>query len=174
MRRTDIFLVSGTAFVGLLFGMFLYFTNFDLFDSGGSNTVASQDAYDSLSVVGEVYGGCALTEACPSFQLLADGSYRYRYTPGFGQDQILREGNLPRALMREIVAGAAIKRLEVQAKTIEPALCNSYTDGLDVRYTVTLNAQEYVLDSCGTAVNAEQDPWVTLAKIWNYFETGEF
>ena len=55
---------------------------------------------------------------------------------------------------------------------IEPAICNSYTDGIDVVYEITLDGKEYTLDSCGTAVEASSRLWEVLSSIWTYFERG--
>ncbi len=156
-----------TFVVGFMAGGYLYLTNF----APLANELTAPDLEDisELSIVSEVYGGCR--DACPSFQVVKDGSYRYLFTPAAGQEQIIREGTLPFQLRRELNVEITPAVLKVQSRPIQPSICNSYTDGIDIKYEITLDGVEYVIDSCGTAVDGESDLWQTLSDVWNYYET---
>lgn len=168
MKRQDIITLLFTFVVGFFFGMYLYTTGF--MQDYDAPDVQSQQAVNDFALTAEVYGGCR--DTCPSFQILADGTYRYMFTPTAGAEQIIRDGSLPRALRRDISEAFTAKALTTQAVKTQPAVCNSFTDGIDVRYRVTLAGNEYLLDTCGTAVDTNSAIWNTLVKTWNYFETG--
>ncbi len=149
--------------------MYVYFAGY-----APAMTTISEKAADrsnSLVIVGEAYGGCSMTNFCPSFQVAADGTYRYFYLPQGADEQVLREGELPSVLQKELRRVVTAAELQVASLPIEPALCESYRDGIDVKYRVTLGGSEYTIDSCGTDVNGEGAMWVTLSQIWRYFET---
>ena len=153
--------------MGIIAGFYLYVVGFTpLFYS---DVVSEESDLAAFTIVGEAYGGCR--SSCPTFRVTNDGTYRYFFTPGVGQAQVLRDGRLPFALQRELRQAVTEERLIAQSSKIQPSTCSSYTDGIDVRYTVTLDGRSYLLDSCGTAVIPDQYPWAALAKIWNYFET---
>lgn len=168
MRGQDIISVLITFTAGVLAGGFLYLT-------GGAATEDSKIAVpvaeklSEFTIVGDVYGGCR--DACPSFQVLNDGSYRYYRTPAAGAEKVLRQGTIPINLQRELKAVVTVPILEKQSKKIEPAVCNSFADGIDVKYKITLDNIDYVVDSCGTTVDDKGQLWTTLGSIWDYFET---
>ena len=168
MKRQEVFSVFITFLVGFFVGGYLYLTNVAGFIA--TLTTPSVGQVSEFIVIGEVYGGCR--SACPSFRVADEGSYRYLYTPSAGADQVVRQGTLPRPLVRDLRSVLTERALERESRTIEPAFCNSYTDGIDVFYRVTLNSSTYTLDSCGTTVNADGQLWTTLGRIWTHFETG--
>ena len=61
----------------------------------------------------------------------------------------------------------------MQSTTIEPAFCESFVDGIDVVYKITLDGVLYELDSCGTDVVADSVLWQTVGEIWTYFERSQ-
>ncbi len=154
---------------GFIFGMYLYTTGF--MKEYGAPAVQSQNELNSFVLVAEVYGGCRNT--CPSYQVVSDGSYRYLFTPTAGEEQIIRDGTLPRSLRRQIADVFNPVTLQTQSVETQPAVCNSFTDGIDVQYRITLAGEDYILDTCGTAVDTDSALWRTLLSIWSYFETGE-
>ena len=168
MKRQEVFSVFITFLVGFFVGGYFYVTNAASYVA--KFTTPSVEQVSDFAVVGEVYGGCR--SACPSFRVMNDGSYRYLYTPSAGADQVIREGILPSSLIRELHRALTEEGLKRESRAIEPAFCNSFTDGIDVFYRVTLNSSTYTLDSCGTEVDADGRLWTTLGKIWTYFETG--
>lgn len=166
MKRQDIISIFITFAVGIFAGAYLYLTDFASVVS--KVTVPDVEEAFEFSIVGDVYGGCR--EACPSFQVVNDGAYRYIYTPEAGQAQILRQGTLPTQLQRQLRTTLTKEELLKQSKTLTPALCNSYTDGIDVKYEVTIDGEVYIIDSCGTAVDGESQLWTTLGSVWDYYE----
>jgi hypothetical protein len=166
MKKEDFVSIMITFVVGFFIGGYLYTTN-------TARWVAEVETPDieelsEFTIVGDVYGGCR--SACPSFQLLGDGSYRYLFTPAAGADQVLRQGALPIQMRRNLRKVLTDEALLVQSKSIEPLICNSYTDGIDVKYEITIDSKDYVIDSCGTNVQSESALWVTLGEVWDYFE----
>lgn len=167
MKKQDKLSILITFVMGIIAGVYLYIVGFTplFYDDG----VSDEKELAAFTIVGEAYGGCRNT--CPTFRVTNDGSYRYFFTPGVGQSQVLRDGRLPFAIQRELRQALTEDGLSAQSTKTQPATCSSYTDGIDVRYTVTLDGRSYLLDSCGTAVIPNEYPWAALAKIWNYFET---
>lgn len=153
---------------GVFVGVYAFFVGYSPAASTVENSVG--ELVDNVTIVGEAYGGCDRVNVCPTFRVAADGSYRYFYTPGPGAAEVLREGQLPVILRRNLYSLLEPSILAPASQPTEPALCASYTDGIDVRYTVTRNGERYVLDSCGTAVDGESDLWQTLSRIWTRLE----
>ena len=172
LHRNDRISIIITFVIGFVFGIYLYFAGFmPAFDS--PDDVPTVAELPTFTLEGESYGGCDRTRACPSFIIRDDGSYRFLYTPGVGTPQVVREGDLPRELRTDINVAFTDVALLAQSRKIEPALCNSYVDKIDVRYEVMIGETVYKLDSCGTDIEVDSQLWQTLVKIWNYFETGE-
>ena len=170
MNGKEIISILLTLIVGFCFGIFLYFTGFiGIFEKPN---VQTQTAANSFTIISEVYGSCL--SSCPSFQIASDGSYRYLFTPAAGEEQIIRDGSLARSLRRDISQFVTAAALDAQSQKIQPSVCNSYTDGIDVKYRVTISSDLYVLDTCGTDIDINSNLWKTLVKIWSYFETGRF
>ncbi len=169
MSGQEIISIVVTLIVGFIFGIYIYLSGF--LPALGAPDVQTQEVVNSFSIVSEVYGGCR--SDCPSFQISADGSYRYLFTPGFGQEQVIRDGTIPRSLRRDLEKAVTEDTLQAQSFEIEPSICNSYTDGIDVLYRVTYNGEEYEIDTCGTDIDTSSRLWDALVKTWNYFETGE-
>jgi hypothetical protein len=167
MKRQDLISILITFAVGMAAGMYYYLAEVATIVTDFS-TPTQEIIESSLTIVGEVYGGCR--ETCPSFRLQGDGSYRYLFTPAVGQDQIIREGEIPSGLKVRIGSALEASALSAQSEEIQPAVCNSYSDGIDVRYEVESGSNRFVLDSCGTAVDAESELWKSLQAIWEYFE----
>ena len=168
MKKQDALSIIITFLVGVVAGVYMYLGN----AAGWLAELATPDATEvatAFVIVGDVYGGCRT--ACPSFQVSHDGSYRYLYTPAAGAEQVLREGTLPRQLQRQLTDSLTPAALAAQSQAIQPAVCNSYTDGIDVVYDISYAGEQYTLDSCGTAVVAESVLWVTLGDIWTHFES---
>lgn len=170
MNKQEIISIAFTAFVGLVFGIYVYFAGW--LHQFGAPDVQTQAEVNSFTLVSEAYGGCR--DACPSFRIASDGSYRYLFTPAIGEEQIVRDGSIPRRLKRDLLNVMNERTLEEQSFPIEPSFCNSYTDGIDVLYRITYSDEEYDIDTCGTAVDTNSRLWNTLVKTWNYFETGDY
>ena len=148
--------------MGVVAGVYIYFTGFTAIVY--NLTVSDEERSERFVVVAESYGGCRAK--CPSFQVQADGAYRYLFTPEVGQPEALREGEISGGLRRDLRRSLTIRTLEEQSQEVTPESCESYTDGIDVRYEITLDGNEYEIDSCGTNVDWNSSLWVTLNELW--------
>lgn len=166
MKKQDLLSILITFSMGFFVGGYLYVTQFAVILS--KVEVPTESNFTEFSVVGEIYGGCK--KSCPSFQILNNGSYRYMYSLTTGADPVLRQGNLPILLKRNLSKALLESELKAQSKKINPSSCNSYSDGFDARYTITVDNKEYKLDSCGTAVTGNGAIWTALNEIWSYFQ----
>lgn len=168
MKKSDLVNILFTFIVGLVAGVYLFFMGF------APTTAVIEDTVEeigvSLTITGEAYGGCDMVGTCPSFNIADNGQYRYAYTPRGATAQVLREGTLPLAMQNDLERYAITPALERFSEPIEPIMCESYRDGIDVRYSIVLEDEVYVLDSCGTNVNADTMLWQTLAQLWSYFD----
>ncbi|MCA9356574.1 hypothetical protein H6784_00320 [Candidatus Nomurabacteria bacterium] len=167
MKKADFLSVLITFVVGALAGAYLYTTQFA--PTATISALPTKEKLSEFSITSEVYGGCR--DACPTFHVENDGSYRYFYNPIQGEAPVSRKGSLPAKLQKELRNTLTPDLLKVQSKTKQPVVCNSYTDGIDVSYVVVVDGQEFKLNSCGTAVDAEGKLWKTLGSVWDYFET---
>jgi hypothetical protein len=167
MKKEDVLNILITFVVGFLAGGYLYFAHFSKIVNPDSVDTAESAA--EFTIIGEAYGSC--NSACPSFQVVQDGSYRYQFVPEIGQERTIKSGTLPLDIQREVKRAFAEDELVAQSQPVTPPDCNSRNGGIDVRYKITLDGAEYTLDSCGTAVDGEGELWNGLAKIWSYFQT---
>jgi len=158
-----------TFLMGLAIGVYVYFAGYA--PVATEVVEVTQEFTESLEVVGEAYGACTSSGLCPSFQVADDGDYRYFYRPAGSDELILREGSLSRAMQADLRRSVSVNELQVASRPTNPVFCNSYENGIDVRYRVTVGETDYNLDSCGTDVNPDGALWVSLSNIWNYFET---
>lgn len=171
MKRQDVLSVLITFTAGFIGGAFLYLVHFAELVAPLSN-VPSQSATEKFEIISEAYGGCR--DACPAFQLSADGSYRLEYYEGEFRTRSFKEGTIPRELLKDVQNALKDEdALFEQSEEYEPRECNSYSDGIDLKYQITLQGDEYIIDSCGTRVDGDGAIWNSLAKIWEYFKTVE-
>ena len=167
MKRQDILSILITFVVGFFAGGYLYVAHFaKVFNP---DPVATEEVLDDFSVIGEAYGGCR--DRCPSFQLLSDGSYRYQRLPEIGTEKIITPGTLPLDIQRDLKNSLNEDVLREQSQVIEPSACASFSDGIDLRYRITFEGEDYIVDSCGTTLDAKGELATGLAKIWNYLQT---
>lgn len=168
MQREDIVSILITFIVGFLGGGYLYVGHFTKLY--GPDAVATQEEVaEEFSVTGEAYGSC--NDVCPAFQLLKDGSYRYRYTAQMGQPAVVKSGTLPLDLQRTVKRALDVDALETESQTVDAVVCNSSSNAIDIRYRIVYKGTEYEIDSCGTAVNDTGELWSSLNQIWGYLQT---
>jgi hypothetical protein len=157
--------------VGILSGFYLYVTAFaPQFDEYVGQT---EEVYKDFVLEGSQYGGDRMGGTAPSFQVLENGSYRYLPYVAEGEVVEAQEGVLPRALFNEVKQTLTADALEISSQIVTRGDCFSYVDGRDFNYNVTLDAVEYTLDTCTTALSTGSIMNTTLDKLWNYFETLE-
>lgn len=174
MKRQDLLTILITFAMGMFFGFYIYIAGFTATTERVSTALESVS--DSLVITGEAYGGCDRTGTCPTFNIAADGTYRHFYTPLGSNEQVVREGSLPLRLQQQLDQYVVRAALLEQSRAVQPVFCESFVDGIDVRYRVTLNGEDFELSSCGSDVVAESPLWQALSNIWTYFErtsTGE-
>lgn len=155
-----------TFFVGVTAGAYIFLVGFA--STVATLEVPDQEKIEELVIESDVYGGCR--EACPSFQVLGDGSYRYLYSVSYDEPQVIQSGSIPFSLRRELLKNLTTQALTTQSQSITPAICSSYSDGIDVRYTITRDGSKYILDTCGTRVDTNSPLWISVKKIWDYLE----
>jgi len=166
MKKQDLLSILVTFFVGVFAGAYLFLVGFA--PTMATLDVPSLEQVESFVIESDVYGGCR--DACPSFQVLGDGSYRYLYSVSYDEPQVIQSGTIPSAMRRDLRRNLTPEALQAQSQSITPAVCSSFSDGIDVRYTVTLDGEEYVLDTCGTRVDTNSPLWLSIKKIWDYLE----
>jgi len=155
-----------TFFVGVVAGSYLYLVGYA--PTVATLEVPSREKIETMVIESDVYGGCR--DACPSFQVLGDGSYRYLYSVALDEPQVIKSGDIPYAMRRDLQRKLTPQALVTQSLPTTPAQCNSFSDGIDVRYTITRDGEKYVLDTCGTQVDTDSPLWLSIKKIWDYLE----
>jgi hypothetical protein len=168
MKQQDVLSILFTFVIGFLAGGYLYVAHFSKVVA--PDDVPTQAQADTFVIESESYGGCDKA-GCPSFQVLGDGSYRYQFAETVGAEKTIKSGTLPLEVQQVVKQVLETQQLVAQSQPIKPTDCNSYSDGIDVRYNITIDGAQYKLDSCGTAVDGESDMWSGLAQIWKYFQT---
>jgi len=168
MKRQDLLTILITFAMGLCFGFYVYLVGYA--PTSDRVSTAIENDTDSLVITGEAYGGCLRVGNCPTFNIADDGSYRYFYTPLGSDEQVLREGVLPLTLQQQLDRNVVRTALEAQSRQIQPVFCESFVDGIDVNYDISLDGDDYTLNSCGTDVVADSPMWQALSNIWTYFE----
>jgi hypothetical protein len=168
MKKQDWLNILFTFIVGVFVGFYVYVTGFAPTVEKIETTV--EEIGETLIVTGEAYGGCDRVQTCPSFNIADDGTYRYSYTPRGATTPVLREGALPLSIQRNLKKYATKDTLEQFSKPVDPVMCESYVDGIDVRYVIELEGELYTLDSCGTNVDVDSKLWQTLSGLWSYFD----
>jgi hypothetical protein len=169
MKKQDLLSILLTFFLGVVCGAYLYLVGYA--PAVATLQVPTQATVDSLIIEAEACGGCRNT--CPSFQVLADGSYRYLYSMAPDEPQEVRSGKIPFSVRRDLQKNLTAEALVMQSQSIAPQECASFTDGIDVRYTVTREGETYVLDSCGTQVDTTSPLWLSVRQIWSQLENDQ-
>lgn len=168
MKKADYISVLVTLIVGLFSGFYLYTT---VFAPAAMQVIEpDQDRILQFSVTGEFYGGC--DDACPSFHLLGDASFRYFYTPEGGGKQEVFEGKISKTLQRKIDNVFTIPELERQSQFKKGDDCASYSGESDISYDIFFEDNEYIVDSCSTAADGDSKLWSALNEIWSDITTG--
>ena len=154
MKRQDIISSIVTFVVGAVVGSYLYLYGFapqfkTLIDSAGSS--------GQLVIVGEAYGGCSRGSICTSFQVANDGSFRTFPTVAIGAERKVKTGQVSADLYKELRTALSKDALIALSKPVAGSNCSSYGDGVDYRLRVTAGDEQFVLDTCTTALANERD-----------------
>lgn len=154
-----------TFLVGCFSGAYLYVTVFapqyvsDGFEDPSEITFKLQ---------GQAYGGCFRGGSCPMIELESNRSYVYLQPASSLVEELRVAGKMSREDFSELVdllSETNFSRLSQESNRS----CDSYVDGIDYRYNVTIDGESFELDTCGTTFynsNLER----TLRALWSDFK----
>ena len=91
VKKDDVVSILITLVVGLFLGSYLYVGFFA--PRFSVTETSSVQTLDSLTIESEAYGSCG--SRCPSFQVIADGTYRFLYYPQGSDTSVIDDGILP-------------------------------------------------------------------------------
>ena len=161
-----IYFIFGSSFVmGMFSGVFLYLTVFA--PEYGSIVDGSEfTAIDAHVIEGTMYGGCSETDTCASFKLIDNRKYQYLPYP----EADVEKGTLPGALEETLTKMLDVNTLSDASNQIQNTHCESFVDGVDYTYDITLDGYTYTLDTCDTSFvynsklqSALLDTWAFMA-----------
>lgn len=126
------------------------------------------DFTTTFRVAGHEYGGCDWGySGCATFTVSANGSYKYRQK----SDGETHTGVLPQTLIDTLKLKLREASLQQYSRRVSDKDCDSYTDGIDNRYTVSLNGRKYRLDTCETVLPYESEASAALFDVWVYLNS---
>lgn len=166
MAHQDKVSILITFAVGLVAGSYLYLAGFAT--TFKLPEVTTDNIYAEFVVTGESYGTCEYEDSCLSFQLLESGDYRTLIDNPLDGETIIREGSIPASLRRELERNLTAPVLAQNSLNNSVSGCR-YPNGTNYSFRVTLDEENYLLDSCLSAIDYEGQAWLTLAKLWNHF-----
>lgn len=167
MTNQDRISVLITMIFGFFVGGYLYLTGFA--PTYKLPEVENVDVYKNFVLTGDSYGECALNNACLSFQVLNDGSYRAIYDST--GSKVAAEGDITRAMHRQIPNAFTEVLLESQAQTNIDGSCYYGEDKTNFRFTVNYNDEVYYLDTCGSDIDYDGPTWTYLKGVVNFLAT---
>lgn len=170
MKSNELFLLITTCLIGFAGGIYAYYVGY----APMATIVDSQlgDWQGELIIVGEAYGSCSEQAVCPTFRVDTDGNYRFFYFEAESIGATLREGTIARTELLALRNAATVTALQSNSQPTQPTLCESQAGGIDVRYTITRDGTDYILDSCGTNIQTDGPLWQKLSEVWRKFVSG--
>lgn len=167
MHKKDWVLFIGTFVVGILTGMYLYFTTFvPAYIANPDINKLVEESRSDLQITAEAYGGCTRL-GCPSFSITGDRHYRYSSGVVRNVSANIETGDLPRALfakLEEVVAEADLVAMASPASK----QCTSWVDGVDIRYVIVIDGITHELDTCTTRFEPSSELGQWLAQATEY------
>lgn len=166
MTGQDWFMFALTFITGVFVGFYVYVTFFKP-EYSPDDLATSEANASEFSIIGKEYGGDNDAGYIhPSFRLLADGSYVY-VPGGEGKDALeQKEGHVSSGVLRKLRDLASSNELDHFSIPVDKDNCRSYSGGVDHIYRVTVNNEEYVLDTCGTRLDYGDELATELDLIW--------
>lgn len=151
--------------MGMFAGGYLYLT---VFAPTYESDIGTTEAIDANAIVinAQMYGGCDRTGSCASFRLIDDRSYTYLSYP----ESDVVKGKLPSDISEAIFDVVGTNTFFNDTQSISPEFCDSYVDGVDYTYTVSLADEVYVLDSCTTAFSNNTAFQDAFLDVWKFME----
>jgi len=148
MRRQDIATILVTFIVGALVGGYLYLYGF----STQFAPLGELTEVETFTIIAEAYGGCERGGFCAEFQLASDGTFRAFPAALRQEDRMLREGEVERDVIRGLRDTFTADYLFKLSDPVASVDCASFVDGLDYRYRIIRGDEQYLLDTCDTAL----------------------
>ena len=171
MTSQDKISIGITFLFGLFVGSYLYVTGFAI--TFNIPETALEDVYSGLLITGEGYGECEQSNTCLTFQVLENGDYRALFAANGDNDPIVKEGSISRALRNSLGSSLTAESLTLNSKIRSTPDCKYGLNDTNYRFRITLDKQEYLLDTCQTKIDYNGSAWTSLTKLWNYFATLE-
>ena len=168
--QDKVILISAFA-IGLFAGAYLFLMGYA--PKFGSSSVPAQSAMTKFTIESDSYGGSG-DGIPPSFQILADGTYRYiPQTDAMATSAIagLKQGTVPSALMKNLRKSLTTTDLTLAALPVTPSQCASMAGGLDYHYRISIGGADFTVDSCNTNLKPDSDAGEALTAVWDYFAT---
>jgi hypothetical protein len=162
--RNYVVLIS-TFLMGMFAGAYLYVTAFAPTYENGIDASENIDQ-DALVIEGEMYGGCSLQGACASFRLIDAKSYKYLAH----SEAALRSGRLPSLVREQLLDALTPTALMSSSQNVSSGVCSSEVDGIDYRYTISVNGDVYELDTCSTALTFDEELQSIFMNVWFVLE----
>ncbi len=161
MSARDIFLLASTALVGLFCGVYVYLTVFApvYVDDKPENFTS-----ENFEIIGDAYGGCRSN--CDSFRLTSDRSFQYLPGGSLGADAPV-SGTYPRREFQELKSDILQADLRVLTKEFTASQCPSFIDGIDYRYSITLDGEVFELDTCRSQLRNNSALQTVLREIFS-------
>jgi len=159
------FVLVSTFLMGIISGAFLYVS---VFAPAYESDIEGSESIDSEAVVisGSMYGGCMEMDMCASFKLIDDRSYSYLEYAG-GE---VEKGKIPAELSDSLFEYIDSNALFNDSKMATSDSCDSFVDGIDYRYEVANDDEEYTLDTCGTVFVSNRAAQNLLLEVWAFME----
>lgn len=167
MSLYDALLIGFTALVGLFCGAYVYVT---VFAPAYVESKPDLQLNESLTLIGEMYGGCSRI-GCPTFRLTGDR--KFQYLPGSTTAGGSTEGRYPRVEYAKIFDILKAANLNQLAQTRSLSDCSSFSDGIDFRYSITLEGSTFELDTCTTALSENKALQQALERVFVVVEDPE-
>lgn len=150
--------------MGVISGVFLYVTVYA--PEYATDDIATQSTTSALTVEGRMYGGCSRSDSCASFRLLEDGTYNYLAST----DAEVEKRTLPKKIARPLFSAIGTEAFFDATESVNPTSCNSYFDGTDFMYEVTLGDNRYTLDTCTTALAYNDELQQLFIDAWQFMQ----
>jgi len=168
MQRKDEMTIVVTFLMGLVAGFYFYLTGFAPQVEKVRQEVFTSDETEARSLLIEArqYGGCERRQGCASFLVRGDGSYSY--LAGSALAGVTPEsGTLSRSLRQQISQHITPQKIALAEVARESDTCDSYVDGIDLAYSITIDNVLYYIDTCTTELVNNPAVETTLLNIWN-------
>lgn len=151
----DIFILLLTLAVGFAAGSYIYFIGFREIDIDPVNP----RSINQFEIAVSTYGGCQVLGQCRAYRLLPSGEY----VSVVGEESVT--GTLDEDDLTALKQALVEADLTAMATVTEPEFCESWVDGIDIEYDITLEGASYQLDTCGTTVDVDDELIETLDEL---------